>query len=261
MTPEMPVEYVDSGWGAFPILRAAEIDAELRKLATLAREDLRDTYIGDTFDDRNHWFREVGEYDEANWLQHIYDAWIEIRLSLASAMAYDTWYGGLPDFMTYLRRSLSGREPTDEEAMLRLAARGCAYYLDNAVYRFYSFYERFLQFCNSYLRLDVPEGKVDGPRIQRELQRRGEGCVFYAELLGQLREAPFFRDVVEARKGITHRRHPKMAYTDDWLPDYAPGYLPAACGSFHEITVLLDQVLERLAGDDEEYKASHREGS
>lgn len=235
----------------FPLPTAAQVDAELQKLPTLARSDLEGMYLGD----KDIWrLIEYHGRSERNaqavcWLTEMYALWRDIRLSLASAMAIDSSYGGLPD---------DPFPELSEEAYQSFGEANywCGYHVDNAIYRFYAFNEKFLQFCNGYLALGLSEHEVRGASIEKALRARGEECAFFLDQLSRLWQFPVYRDVTEARRGITHRKHPLLGDGVDPPLHMSVYYMRLAQDLFVEITALLDRLLGRIAADDERQRAS-----
>ena len=256
ISPAMSIEYVDTGWGLFPILPASLIDAELRELPTLARVDLRDKLIGPDFGDwAQLWLSEDPEepnYDVSMWLTRIYDVWVDIRLSLAYALACDrASKSTVPDRSAAFVASLFSKADQERLESADLSVRGCAYYLDSAIHRFYALNEEFLQFCSAYLDLGLTEQDVRGylveKKIDEKLQCGDERCAFFAEQVARLCRSPAYGDVAQARKSITHRRHPKLDEVhSEVYGNYVAKYLPKAQQLFSEVTAFLDRLLEHI---------------
>lgn len=242
-----------------------ELDRELERLPFLKGDALRKRYLGSGGDAGylvEFVTRSPNNAAAVNWLTSMSDLWEQVRLSLAWASAYDTWYGGLTEGMVP-EELLEGnlRDSDFEELVHRWeeAEAGCIYYLENALYRFYAFNEMFLQFCNGYMELDVPEDQVRGRVIERRLveasQAGNASAQYLANELAKLCRSPAYQHIVEARKGITHRHNPFRGRTvqEEVFEDRTfscPRMLRLAQKLFTDITQLLDQLLEFIASQD-----------
>jgi hypothetical protein len=246
----MEVEYLDTGKGPFPILPAARIAAELEALPTLD-QDLCERYL----DCNDRWLMLLDrEYDDdpGPWLERAYDLWLDTRLSLAHALAYDAWYKEtLPpdrehvsEFFRKVQLEKQGVPFDDRWRYRENAAWGCAYHLDGTLLRFYAINEKLLQFYNSWAQLGLAENEVTGRRVRQELQAKGRQWWFFLKQVTKLCTYPSFQSIVEARRGITHRRQPAMQEAHDALECYISDYLPLARDLFGQVTLLLDELLE-----------------
>jgi hypothetical protein len=245
---------------------AGEVNRELGKLPSLTRGGLRERYVGPCDDSERVWVgldflqRSPRNAAAINWLAQMADLWDEIGLSLGLATACDTWYGGLPEGMVpddIYPGTADATEEEFEDAIQRweAAESGCQYFLDNAVYRFYAFNEKLLQFINGYLELGIPEGQVRGERVAKELQGRTGAAEHLGAELRALCQLQAYQHIVEARKGVTHRQHPLRGRTvqDAVFEDRAygcPQMLRMSRQLFEVVTGLVDRLLEFVDAED-----------
>lgn len=242
-----------------------ELNRELGKLPALSTESVRKKYLG-SWEDASYMLefiaRSPNNAATINWLSCMSDLWEQVRLSLAWASTYDTWYGGLPEGMVpgeILEGTL--RDEDDLEHLVRRweeAEAGCVYYLENALYRFYAFNEMLLQFCNSCIGLGVTEDRVRRSVIEQRLEEAGQrgdsSAKRLAAGLAELCRSPAYQHIVEARKGITHRQNPFRERTvQEGFEERAfscPRMLRVARELFTDITQSLDWLFEFIASRD-----------
>ena len=120
-----------------------DLDKELSKLPLLGRDDLKERYFGRDAGPMLEFISRSAENAAAvNWMSQMLELWRDIRRSLAFAMAYDRWYGGLPEGMVpdeIVEMRWDNSEFEERVAKWEMAEAGCVCYLENALFRFYAF--------------------------------------------------------------------------------------------------------------------------